>query len=472
VPKALLSKPVRPLLSRPVTPLHDNAPGKGVGVTLGPTKAYLIVGSSPGTTIASITGLRAGEEIDTVSPADGRFEVDVSRRSLIVGASAIAAGSVAVAIITNMGALLNMTVEAMAVPIAPAEDQPVVTSGGGAASFPTQTQHTYKRIGDNTTNVDIDGDPKFRYPGVPAGVLVPAAVNSRFSASLIPGGVSQQRRWNIQVEFDTSSKYVAMIWTQADAAPRLLVTVNGRWVTADPFSITATAGSSSNMLLEFPDNRPRRIKLVVSGSAQMARIETEAAYPPVRPTGKNSLIAIDGDSLSGGAGTPPGGATQFDVWPLAVAAMLGYDHCCNASIGSTKWAPRSDGTADENTSHFGGGRLPLALGLSPDAIVFAGSRNDNSGDAVAITSAVRQALQDSVAVPKRFVMGTFSSFPAQNSAVQAGAAAEGVPFIDMTDGLRPEDLGGDSVHPTYAGAVALRNRIAPRLAAAGCVPAI
>lgn len=58
----------------------------------------------------------------------------------------------------------------------------------------------------------------------------------------------------------------------------------------------------------------------------------------------------------------------------------------------------------------------------------------------------------------------------QNAPVQAGAASRGVTFIDMQDGFQAGDIGVDGVHPTYDGAVALRNRIVPRLRAAGCVP--
>lgn len=357
------------------------------------------------------------------------------------------------------------------IPIAPAIDQPIITSGAGGVSFATQTQHFAKRIGDNTTNVDTDGDTKFRYPGCPAGSLVPAAINARFVGGVMPGGVAQARRWDAQVEMMTTSKFVGMVHTPPGTPARLLLVVNGKWVSAETITLSAAAGSTSFVLLEFPDNRPRRIKFVFNGAIQVQRFETEASYPPVRPTGFDKTLAAIGDSLSAGSGNPPTGANSLDTWPQAVATLLGFDHCCNASIGGTKWV--AGGAGDVAISHFGGDRLPMTLTLGPNAIVFAGSRNDTASvqaDLDAITAAVQAAIvATSMADSRIFVAGTFTVLP-QDPAVHAGALAEGATFIGMTDGLQPGDIGADTVHPTYAGAVALRNRFAPRLRAAGCAP--
>lgn len=358
----------------------------------------------------------------------------------------------------------------VAVPIAPPIDQPVITSGAGTPTFATQTQHTLKRIGDNTTGVDLTGDTKFRYPGVPTGVLNPAAVNSRVQAAVMPGGVSQARRWDHQIETVTSSKYLALVWVPSSSTPRILIIVNGRFIADPSFTVTATSGSTSYILLEFPDNRERRIKIICAGGNQIVRFETEAAYPPVRPVGNDKVLVAIGDSLTAGANTPPEGATFLDTWPQYVARILGFDHCCNAGIGGTKWV--QSGSDDAAVSHFGGGRLPLALTVNPEAVVFAGSRNDsavNQAALDAITAAVEAALE-ATDVPKTFVAGTFTVLP-QNAAVQAGAVAKGVTFVDMQDGLLPEDIGTDNVHPTLQGAINLRNRFAPKLKAAGCIPA-
>jgi lysophospholipase L1-like esterase len=247
-----------------------------------------------------------------------------------------------------------------------------------------------------------------------------------------------------------------------------MVVVNGRWISPS-FTTTGVAGGDSYVQMEFPDRSSRKIKIITSGANQIRNIQTESAYAPVKAAAAGTLLVCDGDSLSAGSGSPPDGASALDTWPQATATMLGFDHCCNASIGGTKWV--ASGAGDVAVSHFGGGRLTTALTLTPDAFVYAGSRNDSAVDQTAldaITSAVETAL-DATTVTKKFVMGTFTVL-SQNAAVQAGAVAKSVPFIDMQQGLQASDIGADTIHPTYQGAVNLRNRIVPALRSAGCVP--
>jgi len=332
--------------------------------------------------------------------------------------------------------------------------------------FATQTQHTLKRIGDNTTNVDMAGDTKFRFPGVPDGCMVPAAINSRVQAPVMPGGISQGRRWDWQVETVTSSKFFALSCVPSGATPEFLIVVNGKWISTAKTVVPMVSGSLGFLMLEFPDNRPRRIKIITQGACQILNFQTEAAYPPARPVGNDKVLLSVGDSLTVGAN----GVGSLETWPQGAAAMLGFDHCCNAAIGGTRWV--QSGTGDVAISHFGGDRLPLALTTANiAAAVFAGSRNDAGGNQAqldAITAAVGAAM-DITPIAKRFIAGTFTVLP-QNPAVQAGALAKGVTFIDMQDGLQPEDISNDAVHPTLQGAINLRNRFVPRLLAAGCVP--
>lgn len=354
---------------------------------------------------------------------------------------------------------------------APAIDQPIVTHGDGSpTTFPTLTQHRPLRLvpDDNTSYVDQVGDPKFGYPGTPPGVVKPrAGANARIETLYMPGGTAQGRRWDLTIETVTSSRFVGLSWTTGPAYPPFLVFVNGRPISA-AINGSATANAAKFIRLEFPDNRPRKIKVILGGHS-LDHISTEAAYPPVRPASAGTTLAVIGDSLSAGAGSPPTGATAFDTWPQFAALMLGFDHCCNASIGGTRWVQA--GADDVALSYFGGGRLPLVLSMAPSALIFAGSRNDNAVDAT-IQASAETALTDALAVmsPDRiFVAGTFTALR-QNAPVRAAALARGVHFIDMQDGFQAGDIGVDGVHPTYDGAVALRNRIVPRLRAAGCVP--
>lgn len=351
---------------------------------------------------------------------------------------------------------------------APAIDQPIITSGAGSPSFATQTQTPFLRLtpGDNTTGVDVVNDPCYAFPGMPAGLLVPnVSFNTRCSMPNIPGGNSQGRTWDWQLETVTSSKFIGVRWVTNVTKARIVVVVNGKPVSS-AVEITATNGGVSHFKLEFPDNRERRVKMIWGGGSSTFAPEFEAAYPPVRPATTGKTLLTIGDSLSAGAGAPPTGATYIDTWPHWTAMALGFDHCCNASIGGTGWV----WTNQPGVGHYGGGRLAPALSLAPDAVVFAGSRNDSAS--AAITAAVEAALDAtlaSVAAGRIFVTGTFTTL-SQNAYVQAGAASRSVAFVDMQDGFQAGDIGGDNVHPTYDGAVNLRNRLIPRLRAAGCVP--
>ena len=80
----------------------------GTGDVLGPASATFAAGSSQGTQIAPITGLTAGETSDTISPNDGRLALDVTRRVLLVGSSAAAAGVISAVLTKSAGCTLNM----------------------------------------------------------------------------------------------------------------------------------------------------------------------------------------------------------------------------------------------------------------------------------------------------------------------------------------------------------------------------
>lgn len=377
----------------------------------------------------------------------------------------------------------------IAIPMTPAIDTPVFSYDTVSPTFPTVTEHAFLRIGGaNTGGADTVNDTKFRYPGTPTGVIVPwPTTNYYLSTSLIPGGASQSRYWDTQIEFVTTSKYVTLLAHTAGAGANILVMVNGAWVNT-PYVISPLANNVTGFFsLQFPDNRSRKIKMVMQGgSLQMHSVFTEAAYPPVRSAAAGKTLLCIGDSITAGAnGVAPGGATALDTWPQWVGTALGYDHVCNAAIGGTKWVALGSGTADQLTSHFGGGRLSTALGgMTPDAIMFMGSRNDASAvqaDLDAITAAVTSALGQVSSFAKVYVAGTITALTANNDAVRAGTLAASRPFIDLSgliygtgkstaptgDGNADTYIGSDGVHPTFAGHQYIRTNYALRLRGIG-----
>ena len=343
---------------------------------------------------------------------------------------------------------------------APAIDQPVIASGSGngLSSFATATAYPFKRMtsGDNSTNVDTANDPRYRYPGIPAGYLIPSSANN---VRVLPGGYLD---W--QFEFVTSSKCVGIVRLSSTANAVMQIIVNGKPLAAENITWGGTANVPVWLTMDFPDRRPRKIKIIMGATHQLYAPLFEADYPPVKAASAGRVLAVISDSFAGGSGVPPTGATKLDTWPQWTARALGFEHCCNMGIGGTGWVNAGPSTV------YGGPRLTALLDLAPDAVIFAGSRNDPAASSV--TTAIQTALDTVLAaIPANrvFVTGTFTAL-SQNPFIRDGAVSRGVSFIDMTDGFQAGDIGGDGVHPTYAGAVALRNRFIPRLLAAGCVP--
>lgn len=83
-------------------------PGAGGGV-LGPLTASFAAGATAGTLIAAVTGLTQDETIASIAPNDGRLALDGTRRNLLVGLSASAAGTIAATLTTSMGRVLALT---------------------------------------------------------------------------------------------------------------------------------------------------------------------------------------------------------------------------------------------------------------------------------------------------------------------------------------------------------------------------
>jgi hypothetical protein len=93
--------------------------GGGPVTPLGPTSASYTAGAAPGSIIASITGLQAGESISSVTPNDGRLALAAGGTQLVVGLSASSAGSINAVLTSSTGRTLNMalTVNAAVSPL-------------------------------------------------------------------------------------------------------------------------------------------------------------------------------------------------------------------------------------------------------------------------------------------------------------------------------------------------------------------
>jgi len=187
--------------------------------SLGPTLASIASSAVAGTLIAAITGLAAGETIDTVTPNDGRLALDGTRKNLLVGLSALSVGTIAVTLKSSAGRTLAMALTFTASPVV--LDAPITSANVAktyAAWSPHRVNDTYsgptirlKRLSDNA---EMDFAPG------PTGELKPEQVDAWSPAgnedvlavySTIPGvpnltarGTVAFRRSGIAQRFGTS----------------------------------------------------------------------------------------------------------------------------------------------------------------------------------------------------------------------------------------------------------------------------
>ncbi|MBB3937725.1 polysaccharide deacetylase family protein [Aureimonas phyllosphaerae] len=117
---------------------------------LGPLTASLTAGATSGTLVAAIIGLGSGETIASGMPNDGRLALDVTRRNLLVGASAVAAGTFAATLTTSAGRTLGMR------PTVNASDQPDPASIL-IESFDSTTNWSAVAAGSGSQTIDTVG---------------------------------------------------------------------------------------------------------------------------------------------------------------------------------------------------------------------------------------------------------------------------------------------------------------------------
>jgi hypothetical protein len=89
-------------------------PGLRQGGVLGPNVTAFTAGATSGALIAAITGLTGDELLSSIAPNDGRVALSMDRRSLIVGLSASAAGTISYTLATSAGRTLKIDVTASA----------------------------------------------------------------------------------------------------------------------------------------------------------------------------------------------------------------------------------------------------------------------------------------------------------------------------------------------------------------------
>lgn len=360
----------------------------------------------------------------------------------------------------------------------PLYDIPVVTSvalGGEGAFIASGSWFTATRVGGVATAApDVDAETKWKYHGLTTEMMSASGVLPQYYviANWKPGGAASAAGWPFYIEFETNSAKVLVSESTPVANPALdAVVVNGRRAVGSTARIAA-AGGGLYTGLTFPDARPRRIGYWVCGTSQRFQgLYMPTAQPPTRPKYPSvRKVAVIGDSFVNGAS----GATNLETFAWRVADNLGADEIILGGIGGTRWAQASSGTADQLTSHFGGGRLNTILTMNPDVIVFVGSINDGSSTDAEIRAGVALALGKCAAVPEVYVVGSVKAgFDAMNTSVKTATLTAGRRFVDCNnliygtgkvgtptgDGNADFYITTDGVHPSFDGHQFLAGKI-------------
>ncbi|WP_164874145.1 SGNH/GDSL hydrolase family protein [Rhodococcus spongiicola] len=179
---------------------------------------------------------------------------------------------------------------------------------------------------------------------------------------------------------------------------------------------------------------------------------------PNDPEAPTARLAVIGGSYSAGVGNTV-------AWPQLLAEKRGWqlDNVATEGTGYTVSGP--DGEAAFPT------KVDAATANSPDIIIVAGSRNDQTipGDVEPIASAMFSDLKAKAPNATIVVIGPMwdSSEPSYavevaNEGTRLAAEAAGLPFVDALELSwldSPELIQDDSVHPTDDGQHVLAERI-------------
>lgn len=225
--------------------------------------------------------------------------------------------------------------------------------------------------------------------------------------------------------------------------------------------------------------RTRLIAIAATAAAAIALAGCSSAAParPVAAQGtaaaaapaekaKPSVVAI-GDSIAFGKGVRPD-----EAWPALIAAQHGWTLTDLAVSGSGFVKPGWNGDTYRE-------QVDTALGLHPDYILIAATRNDRDQDPALVSASADQLLGElRDTFPRARIIGLTAVWgadqpPATIQTVDAIAekavnSVDGT-FLDIGFPLagHPELVQADGIHPNAAGERAVAKAIEDRLAPLG-----
>jgi hypothetical protein len=295
--------------------------------------------------------------------------------------------------------------------------------------------------------VDMAGDTHFLYDGAPSFEAQANNPTLFVKPGLIPGGESQYAFYQSRISFITSARVVAYKVRLSGTTANFRVSVGRKWVSREVTRLTGlSAGAWAYVVLTFPSARAREISVEDAGDFAFGGVIVPDGYTVTRPAALDFKLAVQGDSYTGGAGSPPDGASRLETWAnfyaKALESYLGLRvGFINFGVGGTGYVA--------NGGKFSA-REAAINAYAPNLLVILGSRND--GNSTAIQAAVASHLAAFTSIPEVFVSGpSTAGYEANNTQVKAATAAAGRTFLDGLSAawITAADLGADLIHPTF-----------------------
>lgn len=259
------------------------------------------------------------------------------------------------------------------------------------------------------------------------------------AAQYIGNAGSDAQDTAFQVAFVTDAAYLEFSYL-GSAAPQYRLWVDGRRVTADLVTGSATGGGRFRMQITFPDRRMREIVVdcYTMYPSFITVAPTDTLYPPPQPA---TVAAVMGDSYSQQVGP--------DNWFGVASRLLGWSPVM-AAAGGTGY------TVAASYATFASRLAAYVLAAAPDVMVFAGGINDpGTGLQAAATSlfatahaAYPAALMVAVG-PWQNSTGSAISQASKGTAIAAAAAT--VPGMIYVDNLTSPWITGSGAVATPAG---------------------
>lgn len=339
----------------------------------------------------------------------------------------------------------------------------LATSGPGGPSPVTGTYYPY-----NTSIVRLAGCVPALYTALGTNY------NANNSAGVTGSGATISA-----VEFEGYFDDIALIFRNAVASSSKFWVwtadpTTGLWKPTTAAPVTSSAATANNQFWEritFGAAAQRQVR-VYYWYADFGGVVVKPTQTLVPTASPGRSLCVITDSYGGGAVD----VDQFHTWPVSLARLLCVDLYLNA-VGGTGYVSQN-GALGGNNNYASAPRIAAAIAAGATDYLLAGSIND-SGQTTATVTAAAQSLitQIKAGVPNaRIWMTGVQGLPvaasttgtnaANNTALAALAASNGIPFIDtMTgwysgtgkvgatagDGNRDVFLNTDGVHPSLAG---------------------